>query len=75
MVLAISGFGCTPGRRSHKIYCQSLCDGEKFYIRGHDVLGILSRKCVPEWASNKANLIRQVVQKERKTKQTPTHER
>lgn len=59
MVLAISGFGCTPGRRSHKIYCQSLCDGEKFYIRGYDVLGVLDSQNVPEWAANKAHSIRQ----------------
>lgn len=66
MVLAISGFGCTPGRRSHKIYCQSLCDGEKFYIRGYDVLGVLDSQNVPEWAANKAHSIRQ---KERKARQ------
>lgn len=66
MVLAISGFGCTPGRRSHKIYCQSLCDGEKFYIRGYDVLGVLECQNVPEWAANKAHSIRQ---KERKARQ------
>ena len=66
MVLAISGFGCTPGRRSHKIYCQSLCDGEKFYIRGYDVLGVLDSQNVPEWAANKAHSIRQ---KERKASQ------
>ncbi len=65
MVLAISGFGCTPGRRSHKIYCQSLCDGEKFYIRGYDVLGVLDSQNVPEWAANKAHSIRQ---KERKAR-------
>ena len=72
MVLAISGFGCTPGRRSHKIYCQSLCDGEKFYIRGYDVLGVLDRQNVPEWAANKAHGIRQ---KERKARQKFTCER
>lgn len=66
LVLAISGFGCAPGRRSHKIYCQSLCDGEKFYIRGYDVLGVLDRQNVPEWAANKAHGIRQ---KERKARQ------
>lgn len=72
MVLAISGFGCAPGRRSHKIYCQSLCDGEKFYIRGYDVLGVLDRQNVPEWAANKAHGIRQ---KERKARQKFTCER
>lgn len=72
MVLAISGFGCTPGRRSHKIYCQSLCDGEKFYIRGYDVLGVLDSQNVPEWAANKANVIRQ---KERKARQKFNGER
>lgn len=72
MVLAISGFGCTLGRRSHKIYCQSLCDGEKFYIRGYDVLGVLDRQNVPEWAANKAHGIRQ---KERKARQKFTCER
>lgn len=72
MVLAISGFGCTPGRRSHKIYCQSLCDGEKFYIRGYDVLGVLDSQNVPEWAANKAHSIRQ---KERKARQKCNCER
>lgn len=72
MVLAISGFGCTPGRRSHKIYCQSLCDGEKFYIRGYDVLGVLDSQNVSEWAANKANVIRQ---KERKARQKFNGER
>lgn len=72
MVLAISGFGCTPGRRSHKIYCQSLCDGEKFYIRGYDVLGVLDIQNVPEWAANKAHSIRQ---KERKARQKCNCER
>ena len=72
MVLAISGFGCTPSRRSHKIYCQSLCDGEKFYIRGYDVLGVLDSQNVPEWAANKAHSIRQ---KERKARQKCNCER
>lgn len=72
LVLAISGFGCAPGRRSHKIYCQSLCDGEKFYIRGYDVLGVLDRQNVPEWAANKAHIIRQ---KESKARQKFTCER
>ena len=39
LVLAISGFGCAPGRRAQRILCQSLSDGEKFYIRGYDVMG------------------------------------
>ena len=44
LVLAISGFGCAPGRRAQRILCQSLSDGEKFYIRGYDVLGIISQQ-------------------------------
>lgn len=75
MVLAISGFGCAPGRRAQRILCQSLSDGEKFYIRGYDVLGIISQQCVPHWAEVSANLIRDAVQKERQEHKAPDCER
>lgn len=75
LVLAISGFGCAPGRRAQRILCQSLSDGEKFYIRGYDVLGIISQQCVPHWAEVSANLIRDVVQKERQEHKAPNCER
>lgn len=75
LVLAISGFGCAPGRRAQRILCQSLSDGEKFYIRGYDVLGVISQQCVPHWAEVNANLIRDAVQKERQERKKPDCER
>ena len=75
LVLAISGFGCAPGRRAQRILCHSLSDGEKFYIRGYDVLGVISQQCVPHWAEVNANLIRDAVQKERQERKKPDCER
>lgn len=75
LVLAISGFGCTPGNRSKKILCQSLCSGDKFYIRGTDVLGVISQQSVPHWAEVNANLIRDAVQKERQERKMSDCER
>lgn len=75
LVLAISGFGCIPGRRSHKIYCRSLCDGEKMQIRGNDVLGIIDKRFIPKWANEKAATLRNAMQKERQVNTRHNNER
>jgi len=75
MVLAISGFGCAPGHRSHKIYCQSLSDGEKFQVRGYDVLGILKQRYVPKWANEKAAAMRNAIRKQREASDKHKNER
>ena len=75
LVLAISGFGCAPGHRSHKIYCQCLSDGEKFQIRGNDVLGILDQRFVPHWANEKAAAMRNALRKQREASARYKNER
>ena len=75
LVLAISGFGCAPGHRSHKIYCQCLSDGEKFQIRGNDVLGILDQRFVPHWANEKAAAMRNALRKQREASAMYKNER
>ncbi len=75
MVLAISGFGCAPGHRAHKIYCQSLSDGEKFQIRGNDVFGILDQQFVPQWANEKAAVMRNALLKQREASARYKNER
>ncbi len=55
---AKGGFGCNPNAHGTKIFGQFLWDGEKCHIARADVVGAIRDECLPDWARDKLEDIR-----------------
>lgn len=62
--LCSGGFGCEPNSRGSACFCTNLYSGKESRFERSDVLGIIEKEKLPEWAKQRLN----EVQKERAEK-------
>lgn len=53
LFLATGGFGCSPHARGRKVFGQFLKDGEQACYYREDIIGVLKKEYMPEWAEEK----------------------
>lgn len=53
LILAESGFGCSPTARGRAVYGQFLKDGEETVYNRQDFIGVLKDEHLPDWAREK----------------------
>lgn len=59
LILAESGFGCSPTASGRKVFGQFLFDGERCQYNRHDFIGVLKGELLPDWASEKLKEMQQ----------------
>lgn len=59
LILADSGFGCSPTASGRKVFGQFLYDGERCQYTRHDFIGVLRDELLPDWASEKLKEMKQ----------------
>lgn len=59
LILAESGFGCSPTASGRKVFGQFLFDGERCQYTRHDFIGVLQGELLPDWATEKLQEIKQ----------------
>lgn len=57
LVLAQSGFGCSPSARGRKVYGVFLTDGERCQYNRHDFYGVLKEELLTNWARKKLEML------------------
>ena len=58
LILAESGFGCSPTASGRKVFGQFLFDGEQCQYTRHDFIGVLRGELLPDWAREKLGEIK-----------------
>lgn len=59
LILAESGFGCSPTVTGRKVFGRSLFDGEQCQYVRHDFIGVLRGELLPDWAVEKLKEMQQ----------------
>lgn len=59
LILAESGFGCSPTASGRKVFGQFLFDGERCQYTRHDFIGVLKDELLPDWAAEKLKAMKQ----------------
>jgi hypothetical protein len=62
--LCTGGFGCEPNSRGSACFCTNLYSGKESRYERRDILGIIDKDKLPEWAKQRLD----EVQKERAEK-------